>query len=194
MLTIQSSIGILETNATKLLKKSTDLENRSRRNNIRIDGIHEDSPSESWDVTEQKVKEVLMEKLQLDFTPNVERAHRVFSRKSNYNKLKPKTVICNLSSWKEKDFIVRQARKLKPRGLFINEDFADETIKRRKELLPKLKAAREQGKMAYFVVDKLVIKNIPVSTRRPTGQADPTDELNDSFASADLQTDVLYST
>ena len=42
MLAIQSSIGILETNATKLLKKSTDLENR-RRKNIRIDGIHEDT-------------------------------------------------------------------------------------------------------------------------------------------------------
>ena len=56
-----------------------------------------------------------------------------------------------------------------------------------------LKAAREQGKMAYFVVDKLVIKNKPVSTRRPAGQADPTYDLNDSFASADHQADVLQA-
>ena len=40
------------------------LENQSRRNNIRIDGILEED-SESWLNTERKVKEVLHEKLNL---------------------------------------------------------------------------------------------------------------------------------
>ena len=95
------------------------------------------------------MKEVLTEKLQLDFSPNVERAHRVSSQESN-NKLKPKTVVCKLYDWKEKYYIVRQARKLKPRGIFVNKDFAEETVKMQKEQLPKIKAVREQGKMVYF--------------------------------------------
>ena len=50
-------------------------------------------------------------------------------------------------------------RKTKPPGLFINKDFSAETIQRRKEQIPELKRAKEQGKLAYFVVDKLVIKD-----------------------------------
>ena len=88
------------------------------------------------------MKEVLTEKLQLVFSHNIERAHLVSSRESN-KKSKPNTVVCKLYDWKEKDYIVRQARKLKPRGIFVNEEFAEETVKMRKEQLPKLKAARE---------------------------------------------------
>ena len=75
----------------------------------------------------------------------------------------PKTVICKLYDWKEKEIILRQARRLKPVGIYVNEDVAEETLKKRKDQLTKLKEAKDQGKIAYFVLDKLVIKNRPSS-------------------------------
>ena len=44
-------------------KKFTDLEDRSRRNNLRIDGVAEEN-GESWDNCKRKVKEIFMDKLE----------------------------------------------------------------------------------------------------------------------------------
>ena len=35
------------------------------------------------------------------------------------------------------------ARKLKPKDIYISEDFAEETVRKRTELLPKLKEVKE---------------------------------------------------
>ena len=64
-----------------LEKKLTDLEDRSRRSNLRIDGVAEEI-GESWDDCEQKVKEIFMDKLDLVNSIITERAHR--AKKSKY--------------------------------------------------------------------------------------------------------------
>ena len=40
----------------------------------------------------------------------------------------------------------------------MNEDLANETIEKRKGQLDELNAAKRAGKTAYFVLDRLVIK------------------------------------
>ena len=40
------------------------------------------------------------------------------------------------------------ARRIKPHGIHIYEDLAEETMAKRRELLPKLKRAKEEGKIA----------------------------------------------
>ena len=50
------------------------LEGQSRRYNLVIDGI-EETPGETWTDSEEKVKGVFMEKLQLQGMMEVERAH-----------------------------------------------------------------------------------------------------------------------
>ena len=51
---------------------------------------------------------------------------------------------------------------MKPDGMFVNEDLAAETLQRRNELLPKpLKQSKQAGKIAYFVLDKLIIRDKP---------------------------------
>ncbi|CAL9703624.1 unnamed protein product [Knipowitschia caucasica] len=52
------------------------LEGQSRRNNLVFEGVLE-SPGETWADAEEKVKEILKEKLQLNHVVEVERAHRV---------------------------------------------------------------------------------------------------------------------
>lgn len=41
----------------------------------------------------------------------------------------------------------------------FSEDLAEDTVKKTKEKLNELKEAKKQGKIAYFALDKLIIKN-----------------------------------
>ena len=52
-------------------------------------------------------------------------------------------------------------------SIFI--DLAEETMAKRRELLPKLNREKEEGKIAYFSYDKLVIKERPTSASYSPG-------------------------
>ena len=83
------------------------LENQSRRNNVRIDGIPEED-NETWEITEAKVKQVLKDKLNLASAPNVERAHRVGKSprrpaSAQSSASRPRTIVCRLREWKERE-------------------------------------------------------------------------------------------
>ena len=56
-------------------KKLTELEDRSRRNNLRFDGLTED-PNETWDDCERKVQDVILNKLNNEGNIEIERCHR----------------------------------------------------------------------------------------------------------------------
>ena len=139
------------------------LENHSRRNNIRIDGIPEQE-NESWDTTAEKVKQVLTEKLDLAGTLDIERAHRV-GRVVAGSRRCPRTIVCRLRDWRQKDSIIRRASIIKPAGLLVNEDLAKETMEKREEQRPKMEEAKRNGKMAYFVLDRLIVKDRPAQSR-----------------------------
>ena len=140
--------------------KTTDLENRSRRNNIRIIGIPENR-NETWEESEVMVKAALTEKLGLAQEPRIERAHRV-GKPTQLNgsaRETPRHIVCRLYDWKEKQSILKQARIIKPSGLYVHEDVAEATMAKRREQMPRLRQAKQEGKIAYFVLDKLVIKD-----------------------------------
>ena len=116
-------------------EKLERLENQSRRNSIRIDGIPQED-NESWLNNETKVKEALHEKLNLSFEPVIERGYRVgvrprSSAADGINRPR-RTIVCCLRDWKQKDEILRAARRIKPSGIFVNEDHANETLEKRK--------------------------------------------------------------
>ena len=79
----------------------------------------------------------------------------------NASSKRSRTIICRLENWKQKNPILKAARTVNPDGMFVNEDLAAEILQRRKELLPKLKQAKQVGKIAYFVLDKLIIRDRP---------------------------------
>ena len=93
---------------------------------------------------------------------DIERAHRV-ERKTKLegakNSGQPRTIVCRLKNWKQKEAVVRKARKEKPEGLFICEDLAVATLEKRASQVEKLKAARKAGKTAYFILDRLIIRD-----------------------------------
>ncbi|XP_068670429.1 uncharacterized protein [Montipora foliosa] len=122
--------------------KTEYLENHSKRNNIRVNGI-EESVKETWQDSEEKVKMAVREKLGMDIT--IERAHRVEKRGGKARKKGPRTIVCRLRDWKQREEVLRKARREKPEGLFISEDLAFETLQKREPLVPKLKAAKAEA-------------------------------------------------
>ena len=133
------------------------LENQSRRNNIRIDGILEEE-NESRDTTEEKVKKFLAEKLNPEEAVHVERAHLV-GRVVSGSRRRPRTIVYKLRDFKQKEQILKMTRRIKPVGLYLNEDLAKETLDKREEQRPKLEEAKRNGKVAYFELDKLIVKD-----------------------------------
>lgn len=155
----EGEIGSLQKTLDEQSSKMEYLENQSRRNNIRVSGIPE-SADETWEIVEEKVKKAIREKLDMEI--DIERAHRVERKKKPERAKKsgqPRTIVCRLKNWKQKEAVVRKARKEKPEGLFICEDLAVATLEKRASQVEKLKAAKKAGKTAYFILDRLIIRD-----------------------------------
>ena len=61
-----------------------------------MDGILEEK-NELWDTTEEKVKQVLKDKLNLADAPDIERTHRVGrARAVTGSKRRPRTIVCRI--------------------------------------------------------------------------------------------------
>ena len=138
------------------------LEDQSRRNNLRFDGLREDN-GENWEQTTKKVKDLVKEKLGFETEISIERAHRV----GKPNSQKPRTIVAKFLHFNDKQNIIRNSPKLKGTNIFINEDLCLASQAKRREQLPKLREARSQGKIAYFVHTRLVVKDRIVQDRRP---------------------------
>ena len=107
-------------------QKLIDLEDKSRRNNLRVDGILETS-GETGKGCEEKMQQVFQEKLSLECRTEIAQAHETSSKQSNTNnRNNPNTIICNLLRHKDKLKILQKANKLRRTNIFINKDFIRE--------------------------------------------------------------------
>ena len=140
-----------------LKKKLRDLEDRSRRNNLRFDDITE-SMDETWEISEKKVKDLIKEKLQINQDVQIERAHRTRATQHQQEKKKPRTIVIKLLNYKDKVEILKNANKLKDTGIFINEDFCKETSEIRKGLWDKVLELRKKNKYAIIQYDRIVTR------------------------------------
>ena len=71
---------------------------------------------------------------------------------------KPRTIVCRFLNYEDKTNILKNAKKLKGKNIFINEDFSHETMELHKELWEKVKKHREEGKIAYLRYRTVVVK------------------------------------
>ncbi|KAK2157949.1 hypothetical protein NP493_1834g00011 [Ridgeia piscesae] len=85
----------------------------------------------------------------------IERAHRTGPSSTG----RPKTIVVRFERYKDRDSILQAARKEKPRSIFVKEDLSHRVMQKRKQLMPKLREARSNGKIAYVVYDRLVVKD-----------------------------------
>ena len=132
-------------------------ENQSRRCNLRFDGIP-DAENETWEQAEKNVRREMMTSLELPETQvramTIERAHRTGRTGS-----KAQTIVVKFAQYEDRELVLVAAKKTRPRGIYVNEDFSQRIMARRKEPLPKMMKAREEGNIAYLSFDKLVVRD-----------------------------------
>ena len=101
--------------------KLTELEDSSRRNNKRIDGIAEE-PGETWEECKGKVQPLLNEEPYINDVV-IERVHRVkvySPEKKNSEKLRSRTVVCKPLSFVDKARILNNSHCLKGTSYYVN--------------------------------------------------------------------------
>ena len=135
--------------------KLIELEDRSRRNNLRIDGIKE-KPNETWEECEENVQEMIKEKLGITEPIEIDRCHRISKRKKPN---RPRTVICRITKFKDKQKILKNAKYLKGSGIYVYEDFCKETMELRKTLWDQVLEYRRQNKFAYLNYRSIVVRD-----------------------------------
>ena len=97
---------------------------------------------------------MLKERLDIE-NVETERAHRAGRKNRN----KPRTIVCKLLRFKDKQNILRKAKLLKRANIFINEDCYQNTVEYRKELWEEAKFLRRQGKIAYLNYKNMVSRD-----------------------------------
>lgn len=150
----QVEIDSLKSTMVDLQQRVNYQEDYSRRNNLRISGIQELSGGETWEQTSVSVSKLFEETLQLP-PINLERVHRV----GTITPSRPRTIVARFVNFGDREAVMRNARKLKGTGVYINDDLCPASQQVKRDQLPLLKQARQEGKVAYFKYTKLIIKD-----------------------------------
>ncbi|XP_031330179.1 uncharacterized protein LOC116161106 [Photinus pyralis] len=139
----------LRTQMQQMEKKIDYLENQSRRNNVIFYNVKEDAKED----TEAKVRQIIDSQYKISLgDKDIERAHRLAT---NVRTSRP--IIIKFNNFKVKDFIVRNAFKLKNTPVSVSEDFSKHILQKRSLLKPYLMQAKSEGKRAHLKFDMLYI-------------------------------------
>ena len=158
---VEGYIRKIDEELTLYEQQLDNIEDQSRRNNIKFYGIPERSSWETWEQSEAIVREIMDTKLRL---PNVAqtqitRAHRL-GRKSNDQNADPRPIIVKYDFFRDRQAVLRASGKLKEDPVSLSEDFCQRTSDFRKNTLrPKMLAARSQGKYAVMRHRRLIIRD-----------------------------------
>ena len=162
-----------------LESKNEYLENHSRRGNVKIIGLEEKADEKTWDDMEQVVKKAIKKQLGIERDIFIERAHRVGKKLdrhapnhrhvdsasrptgSHANQSQHRPIVPRFRFWKEKENVIREARRKRPKGVQFLNDFARRTLDRRAKKIPEMLEHRRNGKTAFMIMDKLVVYDRP---------------------------------
>ena len=158
LFSLKKDIEVIQTTkpswAIEIENKLVDLEDRSRRNNLRINGIKE-GKNETWEECEERVNCFLEEILDMDTSEIwIERAHRVGEKKTGQER----QIVVQFNSYKNKVDILRNCKKLKGTNFSIFEDFSKETARIRKEKWKEVLKNRKDGKISYLQYKTVICK------------------------------------
>ena len=190
---LREDITKFENTTTTLEGRCNDLEDRSRRYNLRIFGLPED-PDETWDNTRTKVADLCTGRLGLPEV-RLEVAHRTGPRRVD----KPRAVVARFQRIDDREAVMRNVGKLKQSGIHIHEDLCAASLKKRNDQWPLLRQHRNAGNFAKFVRHKLVVRessNKTDNTDRqnvtpPVAHRDP-EAAQDTGVSADTSAAVAH--
>ena len=103
---------------------------QSKRCNVIVSGIAETNGRENWDDCENLVRDHLVSKLGMTTESvaemEIDRAHRL---PKNNRKQGPRDIIFKPTKYKDKDRIIKEARRLRPESIYFKEDYTDRVKK-----------------------------------------------------------------
>ena len=128
-----------------LENKTSDLEDRSRRNNIVFYNIPEpaDNIKEPEDCDE-KITHILKERgfFEKDYNLEIDRAHRL-GRKRQDGDSKPRPIIARFCFYKDKDHVIKNGKYLRGTKVGASEDFSKMTLEIHNQLRNHAKEAQQ---------------------------------------------------
>lgn len=133
-------------------KKLQTIDREQRKRNIVIHGLEAVKGENYWELERQIVK-FLREKLQVQIEATDLDSVRII------NKQKEKSpILVSFVALRSKLMVWANKRKLQGTRIRIDDDFPPEVLAERKTLIPKLRAARSEGKYAILKYNKLIIE------------------------------------
>ncbi|XP_070564484.1 uncharacterized protein [Ptychodera flava] len=155
MESLEDDVIRIEIEMKKLQTAKAEMEDRSKRNNLVFRGVREDE-NETWEETEQKVKSLLSEKMNITDDIEFERVHRMSTgtRASANSTGRPIVAMC--SKYKDKEKILSKGKNLRGTDIFVEQQFSMETNFIRKKLFGKRKELVQQGIRAFVNYKKIV--------------------------------------
>ena len=140
---------------------------------------------------------MIRKKLSYEDEIKIERAHRVGKkhrrgRQDGSGKTPPRSIVVKMSNWKVKEAVLQEARKIRPEGVMFYNDPAKRTLNRRTEQIPEMVKYRKQGLQAYFIWDRLIVKDKDGKLIRPRSRPRPSDEGEDLFSDDDEDDEVTF--
>lgn len=128
------------------------IEDFSRRNNVKIEGM-EESNEENNEQLQKKVEQLMKNKLKI--APQFESVHRIGVNRNNGL---PRPIIARFTSHAVRQSCLRAAPCLKGTHIYLNEDVSKATSDIRRLKMDELKTKRREGMIAYFSGTKLIVK------------------------------------
>lgn len=151
----RARITTLEAKVEVITHKAVDLEDRSRRNNVRLIGLTEGTEGSDAVGFLQTNLPKWFPALK-DRRIEVDRAHRIYGGRTQ-NTGRPRTVIFRLLRWQDRDAILSAARKRGPpirhsnSNLLFFADYSASTTMKRKAFNTAMKMAHERDLRPFLV-------------------------------------------
>ncbi len=152
----------LELEIKNLCDKIRQMEDYSRRSNLKIDGIPE------LDVNEIALTDVKLEtEIRKMFSENmnilnpgriaIDKFHRL--GKLNESAKRPRTVLVRFKSLTDRDTVWAKRTSLRGSKLFLKEDFCKDTEDQRRQLLPYLRSSVMLGAKSTLKTNKIIVNS-----------------------------------
>lgn len=141
------------------------LKSQSMRNNLVFTNIPEDTAggNESVEATERKLRQHFQDALKIaKETADSIRFERVHRSPGYPVPGKLRTIVAKFTFFKDREFVRKQWKELRGTTFHMYEQYPPEVIAKRRKLIPRMKAAREQGKSSWIAYDTLYVDGRPV--------------------------------
>ncbi len=156
---LKEKIAKLEAEKSELKERMISLESYQRRENLVFHGIEEAPAWESFSVLRDKVRNEILQKLNIPNYENIrfDRIHRLGAKKENQSR--PRPIIAKFTYYSDKEAVLYANHHLRGSRYYISEDYPKEIQDERRRLYPFYKAAQKMydKKQVKLRVNKLII-------------------------------------